>query len=494
MNQKLAMATISLEFSTLVTWNLGRLVDDVVNWLNNPMLSETSKVGILSSPQFLDLVKPSVEDVTTDFHCMIYAISLAYTQPTAPDRHHLNIPELLQIGSMAGHQFLKSLDKRLKPQHLKDCSKDELQSLFLLVIGTILAVGYTDPSAFSKDSQDGAQFKAMQSFLCQILAHYVIYLGSQLKHRIASGADQFILQAAPARWHKQGLFQWRTAPGEMSEPPPGLDLEQGSDFGDSDDPLHALEAVNPSSPVIIHLDCCSAGRTCQCSPKIPGENMLCRWDIFQDPMSLDICPSKYLDVTTYCQPIQAHDLNEPWEHSIGNSTNLDFDPVAAPSHHSIPDLFSTQVFPGLTSESMSHPAETWRGSFSGQADESVFHTFYNDDNTLHQRLGDEAVDGQMLTEALSVPFSEYGSGLTSLWDASRSDEPFSAWQQRGCEERVPQSELSYGHTVTSSPHSPYHDGKHAAQVKKLRSSMASFSLEEGRPNVCRPKRVKFNPE
>jgi hypothetical protein len=141
---------------------------------------------------------------------------------------------------------------------LKDCSGDELRSLFLLVVGTILAVGYTDLSEFSKDSQYGAQLKAMQSFLCQILAHYVIYLGSQLKHRIATGADQFILQAAPARWHKQGLFQWRTAPYEMSEPPPDVDLEQAFDFGNAVNFSHNLEALNRWAPVIIHLDCCSA--------------------------------------------------------------------------------------------------------------------------------------------------------------------------------------------------------------------------------------------
>jgi hypothetical protein len=172
----------------------------------------------------------------------------------------------------------------------------------------------------------------------------------------------------------------------MSEPPPGLDLKQGPEFGDSDAHLPALEAVNPSSPVTIHLDCCYAGRNCQCRSKIPGD----------------------------------------------------------------------------------------------------------DNNNSHQRLGDEAVDGQMLTEALPIPFSKYEFGL-SLWDDSRSDEPFSAWQQRGCEERVPQSEL-YGHTVKISPHSPYHDGKHPVQVIKPRYSIASFSLEEGRPNVCRPERLKFNPE
>jgi hypothetical protein len=199
-SQKLAMATISLDFSSLITWNLNHLVDDVVDWLNNPMLSETSKVGTLSSPQFLDLVKSSVEeDVRTDFHRMIYAISLAYTQPTAPDRHYLSIPELRQIGSMAGHKFLKTLDKRLKPEYLKTCSGDELRFLFLLVFGTIRAVGYVDFELSCMAFEENTRLQAMQRFLCQILAHYVIYLGSQLKLRMANGVEQFILEAAPAR-------------------------------------------------------------------------------------------------------------------------------------------------------------------------------------------------------------------------------------------------------------------------------------------------------
>jgi hypothetical protein len=54
------------------------------------------------------------------FYRKIYAISLAYTRPHTPDRHHLATPELLQIGSFAGHKFLRNLDKLLKPQHSRE--------------------------------------------------------------------------------------------------------------------------------------------------------------------------------------------------------------------------------------------------------------------------------------------------------------------------------------------------------------------------------------
>lgn len=51
----------------------------------------------------------------------------------------------------------------------------------------------------------------MQSHLSQILAHYVVYIGSRLNLPIANDAERFILEAAPKRWHKEGIFRWLTA-------------------------------------------------------------------------------------------------------------------------------------------------------------------------------------------------------------------------------------------------------------------------------------------
>lgn len=51
----------------------------------------------------------------------------------------------------------------------------------------------------------------MQSHLCQILTHYVVYIGSRLNLPIVNDAERFILEAAPKRWHKEGIFRWLTA-------------------------------------------------------------------------------------------------------------------------------------------------------------------------------------------------------------------------------------------------------------------------------------------
>jgi hypothetical protein len=128
-------------------------VDDVVDWLNSPQISTRSKVGTLSSPNFVELIEPHVGfENMLNFQRMLYAESLAYIQPTTEEQHHLSIQELQQIGAITGHNFLKFLDEKLRPQSLQQCSKEDLHALFLLIVGTILAVGYTDPVVDTSES------------------------------------------------------------------------------------------------------------------------------------------------------------------------------------------------------------------------------------------------------------------------------------------------------------------------------------------------------
>ena len=70
----------------------------------------------------------------------------------APNKHPLSVLEWQQIGAMAGHGFLQFLGRKLKSDTLKIYTKAELQSVSLLLFGTILAVGYTRPVA-------GGQFR-----------------------------------------------------------------------------------------------------------------------------------------------------------------------------------------------------------------------------------------------------------------------------------------------------------------------------------------------
>jgi hypothetical protein len=253
----LASTKITLKFYPQITCFLESLTKEMAAWLKDPSSSNTSKVGSLSSPQFQALVQPSRsfgDEASINFQCMISAASLAHTQQNLPHAR-LNddssestklperskqgnnpiIMELQQIGAFAGHQFLIFLDKKLTPQSLATLSKEDLQALFLIIMGTILAIGYAQPMKefppfppkevrFTPQPrccdlqtiQDNypqnpeTLYDAMQKHLCRTLAHYAIFIGSKLGLPFVGHVERFIIEAAHARWNREGRFSWLT--------------------------------------------------------------------------------------------------------------------------------------------------------------------------------------------------------------------------------------------------------------------------------------------
>lgn len=76
----------------------------------------------------------------------------------AKRKHKLDVLELRQIGAVHGDEMLRYLDKRLKPQSLTQASFFELQSLFLVVFNTTLAVTYTIPSPTQSKIQEEVSY------------------------------------------------------------------------------------------------------------------------------------------------------------------------------------------------------------------------------------------------------------------------------------------------------------------------------------------------
>jgi hypothetical protein len=85
----------------------------------------------------------------------------------------------------------------------------------------------------------------MQDHLCQILAHYVVYLGSQLSLPIASHVGQFILESATTRWNKEGNFEWLTIPRDELEPTASFNILPALPADDLD-PFSELYSGYPS--------------------------------------------------------------------------------------------------------------------------------------------------------------------------------------------------------------------------------------------------------
>ncbi len=137
---------VELAFANDLKWEVGAFIEGYAKWISDPEMMGISQVGAMSSPQFQDMIKPFLGDAVCNcFQGMLYTLSLAHTQQRTTEKHQYTVSELQRIGSLSGEHFLAFLEKSLKPQSLGKLSKNELQVLFLMLIGKILAVQYAQP-------------------------------------------------------------------------------------------------------------------------------------------------------------------------------------------------------------------------------------------------------------------------------------------------------------------------------------------------------------
>ncbi|KAE9365634.1 hypothetical protein N431DRAFT_286554, partial [Stipitochalara longipes BDJ] len=207
-----------------VRWEIGAFTEECARWISGPDLTNISLVGAMSSFRFQALIKSSLgEAVSNNFQSMINAISLVHTQRRMRKKYMR--PRILlalrKIGSLAGERVLCFLEKSLTAQSLGSLSRNEIQVLFLMIVGTILAIGYSQPITESppfppiESDELGLEapqtlYTAMQHHLCRTLAHYTIYLASKLGLPISSTKEKFILEFAHSMWNKESQYVWTT--------------------------------------------------------------------------------------------------------------------------------------------------------------------------------------------------------------------------------------------------------------------------------------------
>ena len=107
--------------------------------------------------------------------------------------------------------------------------KDDIEVNEVSAICSIAVAGLrTIQTSSTKDPGNYLQFQAMQNHLCQILAHYIVYIGSKLSLPIASHTEKFIIEAATSRWHKEGVFLWSTPSGHDARLEALLEIDNSS--------------------------------------------------------------------------------------------------------------------------------------------------------------------------------------------------------------------------------------------------------------------------
>lgn len=208
-----------LEFT--VTWDINSLVRVVFDWISNSEDSDISMVGVFSSHHFLQLVGSLLDStLALNFRRLIYSTSLAHVYWSGLHHDHsLTLQDLHHVSYLAGCDLIDTLDIFLSPQSLAESYIQRIQALFLLVFGTILAIGYssrlTDSPPFPNDRNDSVTtdwtlWDVMQEHLSQMLGHHLVFLGSRIDFRFQPSVEKRLLTMAVSKWLPEGSFTWTT--------------------------------------------------------------------------------------------------------------------------------------------------------------------------------------------------------------------------------------------------------------------------------------------
>lgn len=207
----------------------------ILKWLleNENQDQNTSIVSFLGSDAFYDAARESVDaELLRDFRRLILSTSLLHTSWGSLCPPELSKESLHEISHTSGSALLQRLERLLSPQQIADCSMNSTRVIFLVLVGTILAVSYSSQSTTSPNfpselltpefRESPTLWVAMKEHLCHMLAHYLIFLASALGHKLTTDQEKFLVENAIHRWSKSEAFLWA---GALPEPRGGLDVD-----------------------------------------------------------------------------------------------------------------------------------------------------------------------------------------------------------------------------------------------------------------------------
>ena len=154
--QTIDFGDVQLAFESEVQWDLDVMVSEFAGWMSqkHALPASTSRVGILSSGKLTQLVRPIAdEDLIRTFRLLVESSSVLYNYDGQPDISWNDYyqDDLENIRSYAGTSVLRHLERILSNIALAKTSLKEMKALFLILFGTIIAVGYSRPVVHNQE-------------------------------------------------------------------------------------------------------------------------------------------------------------------------------------------------------------------------------------------------------------------------------------------------------------------------------------------------------
>ena len=140
-----------------VHWDLGSISSDCIDWILDERLKpeSNSRVWIFSSFNAELLLSNFVDgSLSKALRVLVETSSVLHNWGVDARYSHFSSSDLWKIRSFAGSQVLHGLEHALRIASLAKASAEALKALFLVLLGTIIAVGYSTSVSYLNEVRE----------------------------------------------------------------------------------------------------------------------------------------------------------------------------------------------------------------------------------------------------------------------------------------------------------------------------------------------------
>lgn len=145
-NDNILIGNLKQHCNSEAQWDLGSIALDCADWVLDERLKPglKSRVWLFSSLEAQYLLSTVVGgDLSRAFRVLVEISSIIHNWGMFTSYSQYSSSDLWRIRSFAGSQVVQGLEQALKFNRLAKASADVLKALFLVLLGTIIAVGYS---------------------------------------------------------------------------------------------------------------------------------------------------------------------------------------------------------------------------------------------------------------------------------------------------------------------------------------------------------------
>jgi len=136
---------VCLDFQIPFELNIDMASKHIGQWLTNDFnSSDFSVVGIFSSVEFTALLCRYVDPtLSRNLRLLVYLTTYLFVVDDPLPSTDVMRANMITLRDHVGNSVLGMVESLLKPAHLEASNSEKLQAVFLLILGTIVAVRYT---------------------------------------------------------------------------------------------------------------------------------------------------------------------------------------------------------------------------------------------------------------------------------------------------------------------------------------------------------------